>query len=144
MDYLTYISFTVPGVPKGKARPKFRRTGNFVQTYTPKETVEREQFILGCYNKEAKGMSFEGKTPLKVEIKAFYAIPVNTSKIQTKLMLSDEILPVVKPDIDNVAKIVLDALNKNAFPDDNQVAELAMEKHYSTNPRMEIVIKQLR
>lgn len=39
-------------------------------------------------------------------------------------MLSGELLPTKKPDIDNIVKAVLDALNEVAYRDDTQVVEL--------------------
>ena len=36
--------------------------------------------------------------------------------------------PQKKPDADNVAKIILDSLNKIAFDDDSQVVELQVNK----------------
>lgn len=38
----THLQFTVPGTPVAKGRPKFRRAGSYVQTYTPSETIKAE------------------------------------------------------------------------------------------------------
>ena len=46
-------------------------------------------------------------------------------------MLAGDFSPTKKPDIDNIVKIVLDALNKMAFKDDNQITKLEVEKFYS-------------
>ena len=46
-------------------------------------------------------------------------------------MIANEISPTKKPDADNIGKVVLDALNKVAFKDDNQVSSLFIEKRYS-------------
>lgn len=45
-------------------------------------------------------------------------------------MLAGQIRPTVKPDCDNVSKIILDALNGVAFKDDSQVVGLWVEKWY--------------
>ena len=48
-----------------------------------------------------------------------------------RLMAQRGILrPVVKPDIDNVAKAILDALNGVAFADDRQIVQVTCEKWY--------------
>lgn len=39
VEEMKNIRFTVKGNPFGKERPKFARRGNFVQTYTPKNTL---------------------------------------------------------------------------------------------------------
>lgn len=51
-----------------------------------------------------------------------------------------------RPDSDNLAKLVLDAVNEVAFGDDGQVARLVAEKvHGATGepPRTEVVVEQL-
>lgn len=53
MAYYTHLQFTVPGTPVAKGRPKFRRVGSYVQTYTPSETIKAEVVVgeafLGAY-----------------------------------------------------------------------------------------------
>ena len=58
-------------------------------------------------------------------------------------MLNGELLPAKKPDIDNIAKTVLDALNSVAYRDDTQVVELQLRKQYSEKPRVEIYMEEL-
>lgn len=58
-------------------------------------------------------------------------------------MLNGELLPAKKPDIDNIVKAVLDALNEVAYRDDTQVVELQVRKQYSERPRLEICNERL-
>ena len=51
--------------------------------------------------------------------------------------------PTKKPDIDNIGKVVMDALNKIAFDDDSQVIKLLVEKVYGEEPRVEITIGEI-
>ncbi len=55
-------------------------------------------------------------------------------------MLDGHIRPTKTPDADNIAKSVLDALNKVAYKDDSCVVDLIVEKWYSENPRVEVYI----
>ena len=55
-------------------------------------------------------------------------------------MQADLILPTKKPDTDNIAKAILDALNGVAYYDDAQVVELHVVKKYSDEPRAEVMI----
>lgn len=135
------IRFTVPGNPFGKQRPKFARRGQFVQTYTPKETVQREKVVAAIYEDVAKGKKFEEKVPLEIQITAYYPIPQSTSKKKRKEMLEHRIRPVVKPDLDNVAKLIYDALNGVAWHDDNAIVSTQIGKFYSENPRVEVFIQ---
>ena len=50
---------------------------------------------------------------------------------------------MVKPDVDNIIKIYLDALNKIAYNDDNQVVSIICNKYYSDRPYVEIEITEL-
>lgn len=55
-------------------------------------------------------------------------------------MLNGELVPMKKPDIDNVIKIVLDGLQGIAFKDDKVIANVYGRKLYSTIPRVEVKI----
>jgi Holliday junction resolvase RusA-like endonuclease len=54
-----------------------------------------------------------------------------------------EIYPQVKPDLDNVMKAVLDALNGVVYADDSQVINLVATKRYSTDPRVEVYVHEV-
>ena len=49
-------------------------------------------------------------------------------------MLNNEINVTKKPDCDNIAKIILDSLNKIAYHDDSQVVDLHVNKRYAEMP----------
>ena len=57
-------------------------------------------------------------------------------------MLDDEIRPLKKPDIDNIAKVVLDAINNYVIKDDIQVSKMSVEKKYSENEKLIIKIEE--
>lgn len=138
------VKFTVPGEPKGKARARtVRGRGGKTFSYTPEGTVLYENLIKTCYLQDAGVMIFNDGQPLKVTILAFYPVPKSYSKKKKQQMLKDELFPTKKPDIDNIAKCVLDALNKVAYRDDTQVVELRMEKHYGEIPRVEVKIEEI-
>ena len=50
-----------------------------------------------------------------------------------------------KPDVDNINKIILDALNKIAYEDDSQVCKVTVEKKYceDNNPKVKINLKEI-
>lgn len=58
-------------------------------------------------------------------------------------MLSEKSLPITPPDVDNIAKVVCDALNGVAFFDDRQVCKLNIEKYYAEIPKIEVEIQAL-
>jgi Holliday junction resolvase RusA-like endonuclease len=132
------IYFNIPGKVQAKQRPRF--TGKFV--YIPKQTVEYENWIKTCFLNKYRGMQ-PLENPLKVKIIAYYEIPKSTSKKKQKQMLDCEIFPTVKPDTDNIAKSILDSLNKIAYIDDKQVVKLEVEKYYSQIPSVAIMIEEI-
>lgn len=138
------VKFIVPGAPKGKARARtVRGRGGNSFSYTPEQTVLYENLIKCCYRQEASGMIFNDGQPLKVTIIAYYPIVKSTSKKKKQQMLNDLMFPTKKPDIDNIAKSILDALNKLAYRDDTQVVTLHIEKHYADEPRVEVEIEEI-
>ncbi len=57
-------------------------------------------------------------------------------------MLSGKIGHTVKPDVDNLAKQLLDAMTRMGFwEDDRQVVELAGRKRYDTTPRWLVEVR---
>lgn len=120
-------TFTVPGV-KGKGRPRFARHGSHVTTYTPNSTVAYEQAVQLAYQ-AADGRLHDGA--VAVRITAHQALPQRATKAQRAAAERGEIHPIRKPDLDNIVKIVLDALNGAAYRDDTQVLQLDARKIYT-------------
>ena len=65
-------------------------------------------------------------------------------KKQVKLIENNELFPTVKPDTDNISKIILDALNGLAYYDDNQVTDLTIYKQYATTDEKVGVVVNIR
>lgn len=131
------IEFTYYGEIRGKGRPRFRKIGNFVSTYTPTETRDyemsiKESFLVECADSERY---FNGEQ-LAMELQIYQAIPKSVSKKKAQEMLEDKVKPTKKPDIDNILKSVCDALNKVAYTDDTQIVEMKIQKHYAENSYM--------
>ena len=132
------VLFTVPIPPFGKQRPRHnRRTG---VTYTPIETKKHERMIAEAYKALYDALCFDESAFLRVEVTAYYPIPKSASKRKRTQMLMGEIRPTVKPDWDNVGKLITDALNGVAYPDDKQIVTALINKQYAVVPRMEIRI----
>lgn len=135
------VRFTIPGEPKGKGRPRFARQGNFVRTYTPEATAVYENKVAFFYAANCKKLMFEGAVSLTLTF--YFPIPKSTSKKQRALMLERKVYHTKKSDLDNCVKAVTDGLNRIAFADDSQVAELHAVKLYSEEPRVEVEIESL-
>ncbi len=137
------MRFEVLGKPQGKQRAKVSTRGGFARAYTPEETVSYENLIRLSYATAHNDgeTSFMDK-PLTVEIIAHYAIPKAFSKKKRGEALAGTVRPQTKPDIDNVVKVVCDALNGVAYRDDTQVIRINAEKRYGEEPKLEITINE--
>lgn len=130
------MNFTIYGEPVAKGRPKFSNRGGFVKAYTPAKTLNYENLVKVSFDEQVDKPIMMGE--VIADIKAYFPIPKSTSKKKEKLMLSGAIDHTKRPDADNIAKTVLDALNGRAFKDDSQIVCLIVEKHYSHEPRVEV------
>ena len=128
------IEFIIPGAPRGKGRPRVVRLKNGTSTsYTPDKTVAYEELARQRFRQQwpSEELPFPDKTPVGVTITACFGIPKSASKKARAAMLGGQTYPTKKPDMDNVVKIVLDALNGFAWHDDAQVIDLHISKTYT-------------
>jgi len=136
------VNFTVYGPPQGKARPRFRKIGNFVQTYTPAKTKSYEDEIK-MFAKAAMGATEPLETPVEVFLYIRNSVPASYSKKRTEACLSGQEKPINKTDIDNIAKAFLDGMNGIVYKDDRQVVELHAKKTYAEIAAVEVLIKEI-
>lgn len=134
------IVIEIPGKPQGKARPRVVRnkyTGK-AHGITPQNTLDYESLIRWAW-KAAGGVDF-GEALLDVHITAEFAIPKSYSKKRVREITENHLRPVCKPDLDNIQKVVLDALNGLAYRDDAQVVKISCEKKYAENGAERVVV----
>jgi len=127
--------FTIPGKPVGKGRPRVTKNG----TYTPQKTKDYQTLVEKIAWSETKCYFID--EPLVATILCYYPIPKSMPKYKRKMIEEGTLYPIVKPDLDNVAKAILDALNDIVYKDDNQVVELHIKKLYSDIPRVVVKIE---
>ena len=110
--------FAVPFV-RGKGRVRFvRATG---RTYTPDATSESMERIRAAYA-AAGGLTAPPGAEVSVGITTVRPLP----RSRPRRVESEP--DVFRPDADNIAKLVLDALNGTAWHDDSQVTEIYVGK----------------
>ena len=132
------ISFEIAGKPMSKQRPRMTKKG-FV--YTPKETIAYENYIKCVFqNKYPSHEPFTGI--VEADIKAIFPVPKSYSKKKTKELLETHDNYTHKPDLDNIAKIVLDSLNGIAYRDDSQVTILHLNKEYGVQPKVIVKLEE--
>jgi Holliday junction resolvase RusA-like endonuclease len=136
------ISFTVPGSPVGKGRPRFSTVAGHARAFTPAKTASYENAV-----RILASQAMAGRAPLagavSVNIDAFFAIPSSWSNKKHNAAILESIRPTVKPDIDNCIKIILDAMNGIAYNDDKQVVHCVFRKYYSARPHVFVTFSEI-
>lgn len=129
----TSVSFTVPGEPVGKGRPRATTRGGHASLYTPAKTVAYEGLIA-----HAAQQAMAGAPPVEcacaVQLSITVSVPASWSKKKQAAALLGEVLPTKKPDADNVVKAVFDGMNGVVWRDDVQAVDLAVRKRYGATP----------
>ena len=135
------VSFTVWGVPVAKGRPRFGRgPGGHVRTWTPEKTVAYEARVRAAAVEAMRGAPLL-TGPLRASIRAYWP-----ARKAPKSKPRPATPKTTRPDADNVAKAVADALNGTVYRDDAQVVALVAEKwHAATGEpaRTEVVVEEL-
>ena len=134
------VTFKVLGEPRGKGRARFARMGKFVRTYTDEKTRTYEDTIR-TFAQKAMGSSEPLKTALDVFLYISTPIPASYSKKDKEACLNGFMLATKRPDIDNVAKAVLDAISGVVYVNDTQVVNLHCTKRYG-EPFVEILVRE--
>jgi Holliday junction resolvase RusA-like endonuclease len=130
------VAFDVPGKPFAKQRARATRQG---RVYTPKETVSFE-WQLGQIAMLHFAAPFAG--PVRLTIFAVFQPPASWSGSKTAATLGRP--HTQRPDLDNIAKAAKDALNRIAWADDAQVAELVCRKSWGTHPNTALIVEEIR
>lgn len=136
---LEKVQLKIPGNPHGKERPQFSARNR--RMYTPTKTINYEELTKVLYKQAYGTQMFPKGVPLDLRIYSYHPIPESDSLTIRAKKLAGIIRPTIKPDFDNVVKIVADALNKIAYYDDSQIVDSITRKFYSDNPRVEVLIQ---
>lgn len=135
------VVFTVEGIPQGKGRPRFRRTPNFVQTYTDAKTKSYENAIRAGAG-VAMGSSSPLESPVSVDLYIRVPCPSSFSKRRQNECFEGRERPTKKPDIDNIIKAYLDAMNGVIYIDDTQVVRVSAKKVYSMVAGVDVCVRE--
>jgi len=134
------LTFTIPGTPIGKGRPRVTtRGGKFATMYTPEKTVNYEGLVAHSAKVAMAGMPlFDGPASVRMEI--ICQVPASWSQKKRSAAIAGQVYPTTKPDIDNVEKAIFDGLNGVVWRDDVQVVEVSKCKRYGDTPGVRVMI----
>jgi Holliday junction resolvase RusA-like endonuclease len=132
---MSSVSFSVAGQPVPQPRPRVSTAGGFARAYVPKDhPVHAYRQSLAAAARGA-GLTTTGE-PLNVVIDAIFERPKShTNKSGVKA----DAPRLPRPDVDNIAKAVLDAL-QDVMGDDSLVGRLVVEKSYGQEARTTVRI----
>lgn len=128
------VSFVVAGEPVPQPRPRVSTVGGFARAYVPKDHPVHAYRQAVQLSAAAAGLRQVAK-PVQVVITCVFARP-KSHYAKRGLKAAAPVLP--RPDVDNLAKSVLDALG--GFFDDTLVEGLAVVKTYGELARTEVTI----
>jgi len=135
------LQFHIDGEPVPKGRPKFSKAGGFMRAYTPKKTLDYEAVVQQAA-RAAMGPTDLLETPVGVFLYIRLPIPQSHSKKRREACLSGLEKPIKKPDIDNLAKSVLDGMNGIVWRDDSQIVSLHVTKVYASGSGVDVLVKE--
>lgn len=136
------VTFTIPGQPIPKGRPRFARRGAHVMAYTDAKTAGYERMV-----KLAAGVAMAGRAPLAgpvhLSIDLVLQVPASWSNKKRALALAGEVRATKKPDLDNFCKLLGDGLNGVCWIDDSQVVQITMRKDYGEVPCAVVNVREI-
>jgi Holliday junction resolvase RusA-like endonuclease len=144
MSGVARLVFEVPGSPRGKGRHRsFAQKGKVIHV-SDQETVSYEAQVKWFARQAmgAHGLHELLDGPLWLQVTAF----TPPSKAQAKAMAKEPNrmhYSTVKPDFDNIGKIVGDALNGLVYRDDAIIADGRVVKRLDERTRIVVSIGQL-
>ena len=109
---------TVLWTPRAKQRPRAHVVGGRAVTYTPRETMQAERDIANQW----EWAPAEGSIAVALELTDSY-IHITVESVPEPINRK-----LLRGDIDNYGKLILDALNGRAWLDDRQIAQLYIVK----------------
>lgn len=140
------LRLTVYGKAVPQGRPRFARIGAFVRPYDPKESRDYKQMVKDAVVRELK-INHPDFKPYEHSVYVgmiFYrSIPKSFSKKKFAEAVAGTLRPTSKPDLDNTAKSILDALTGITWKDDAVISDLHLKKRYTDGmERVELLIKE--
>lgn len=136
------LTLIIPGEPCAQGRPRFSTHGGFVKAYDPAKSRNYKAYVKMCAIKSMQEQGWKcTELPLSIEIRAFMSVPPSKPKKFKQAAIVGTERPTKKPDVDNVFKILTDALSGIAYKDDKQIVAATINKWYAETPRVEVLIR---
>lgn len=141
------VHIYLPGPPRGRGamipviepRPHTMPRGRgpfghlYIKQVMDKQTRGFQARLTFAAEAAMNGRETISQGPVEVICRAILDIPSSISKKKREQMIAGQILPVKKPDVDNILKM-WDALKGVVWDDDARVQRATIEKVYGKHP----------
>lgn len=141
---MNIIEFEIDGVAAPQLRPRATRTAKGIKLYDPpkskvyKNTVK---LISQSYMKRNHLQPLTGA--LEVNLEFYFKPPSSYTKKRLNAIHKGEELYIKKPDADNLAKAVTDAMNNIVYHDDAQITIMTISKDYAARNYAKVRVKSI-
>ena len=126
------FSAIIPIRPSPKERPLVLKLG---RTVTRKKTLQATNDLKKFYLCQYQGVPISD--PCHLDLKFVYARPKSWPKKR------DQFWHISTPDIDNLAKLVMDSMNKIIVKDDSVICKLSCEKFYGERDEIRVKLRSM-
>ena len=131
------LSFEIPGTPVGQGRPRFTTINGHAKAYDPEKSQNYKAYVRMIATQAMQAIDFKMiEGACSIVIMAFFEVPKSKSKKFKLAALNNKEWPTKKPDVDNIAKAIQDALNGLVYKDDSNIVYMSVSKYYNTNPKV--------
>ena len=133
---MTVFQFTIDLPLKAQQQTRWTKSGH---VYDPSsKDKEKMQWHIRPFAPEKP---LEGA--IELQIAFYFPIPKSVNKMLRQQMLNQVVLPCKKPDLDNLAYLVSNALKGLVYVDDKQVCVEKIFKFYGAKEKTVIVVKEI-
>lgn len=137
------IAFTLNTIPTAQARARHGVVNGHSMTYKSGPQRAAEQTLDALLAPHAPTAPMVGAVEL--QFRAVFPPPRSASKKARTAMLRGQLHHVKKPDLDNLAKQLKDAMTRLGFwGDDRQVVRTVCEKRYGEVGRWEVIVREVQ
>ena len=130
-DNSASLDMVLDCVPTAQERPRFMHSpAGFAMAYKSRRQKRHEAELEAQLARYRPEKPFKG--PLSLRFLAVFSVPKTRSRKQREAMLRGDICRTSKPDLDNLAKNLKDAMTRQGFwHDDSQIVALLGFKLYT-------------
>ena len=122
---LTTQIYNIPGQPVAMGRPRFSKMG---RAYLPKKTREALKHFRSYLLDDEGNLPEQMQGAIALEVIFIMKRP---KSMMAKKYSFERLLHIKRPDLDNLVKLVADALQPVVVPDDSQIVMVNASKWYA-------------